>query len=149
MSTPFVYWGSSISTWQSSYTFPSVKQRRITTFKSWLSHCICHRFAGKAFAARPMVHTEQVSWWNGCSTFCLLSEEIPQQRKKKGLTSEIDSLTGKLEGQSYNYSSAMTPGVEFIFLNIGISNHFRHLTVADTPSWAWQIDTSLIRPLPF
>lgn len=81
--------------------------------------------------------------------FAFCQRRFHSREKKKGLTSEIDSLTGKLEGQSYNYSSAMTPGVEFIFLNIGISNHFRHLTVADTPSWAWQIDTSLIRPLPF
>ncbi|KAK4813413.1 hypothetical protein QYF61_004750, partial [Mycteria americana] len=73
------------------------------------------------------------------------NKETLQQRKKKaqGLTSETDSRTGKWEGQSYNYSSALTPGVEFIFLNIGISYHFKHLTVADTPSWAWQIDTRL------
>lgn len=117
-------------------------------FKTSLSHCICHRFAGKAFAARPIAPTGQAS------CFCLLSESnrmrsLHNRENKKGLTSEADSLTGKLEGQSYNCSSALTPEVELIFLNIGMSYNFRQLTISVTPSWAWQIDTRLARPLPF
>lgn len=63
-----------------------------------------------------------------------------RRKKAQGVTSETDSFTGKLEGQSYNYSSAMTS--ELIFLNICISN-FRYLTVAATPSQAWQVDKGL------
>lgn len=135
MSTPFAYQGGSNSTWQSSCTFPGVKQRGITTFKTCLSHK-CYRFPGKAFAARPMVPIEQVSWWNGCSSVCLLPESDRMRRrhnrenkKAQGLTSETDSLTGKLEGQSCNCSSGLTPEVEFHFLNIGISY------ILDTLQW--------------
>lgn len=120
-------------------------QSRITTFKTSLSHCICHRVAGKALAARPIVPTGQASW------FCLLPESnrmrsLHNREDKKGLTSKADSLTGKLEGQSYNCSSALTPVVELIFLNIGMSYNSRQLTISVTPSLAWQIDIRLARP---
>lgn len=55
-----------------------------------------------------------------------------EKKKAQVLTSETDSLTRKLEGQSYNYSSALTPEVEFIFISIGISYNFRHFAAADT-----------------
>lgn len=72
---------------------------------------------------------------------------IELKKKAQSLTSVADSLTGKLEGQSYKKSLALTPGVEFIFLNVSISYHFRHLRVADTSLWAWQIDTEITRLL--
>lgn len=145
--TPSVLWGGSGSTWESSCTFLGVKSRGITTFKPCLSHCTCPSFSGKAFSARPVVPTEQVSWWNGCS---LLSDSGRMRRlcKKKNTCFKVWLMQQVPLKENWKVRAAtvplspLPPGVGFTFLTIGISCHFRHLRVVP-PSWAQQADAGL------